>query len=89
MNDKRECWHLSKARIEKLSYLSDWQLDIILLRMYWIKYRSTFKEVALISLFCILWLIWFGLSWEGIIGGFLIGYYAFMVLNLHKIKSSR
>ena len=89
MYKKRECWHLTSERLDKLERMSDWQLDLLLLRAYWMKYQKIVRHGASAALVSVVWFAIQPLDWLEIIGGFLLGYYMFTITGMYKIISPR
>ena len=86
MYEKRECWHLSKEQIEKLKRWPGWRLDLLLLRMYWIKYREAIQGLVLAAMGTTVWMLIFGHTLLGVIGGLLFSYYVFLIVTLRQMS---
>ena len=61
------------------------QHRLILIKGYWIIYKDKLRDASLMIVAASIWLLLFGMDWLGLIGSFLLGYYVFLILSLHKL----
>ena len=50
MDHKRDSWHLTEDRINKLERMSNFQLNLVLARAYWLKYRRIVTRLFVAAL---------------------------------------
>ena len=86
MYEKRECWHLTGEQIDKLERMSGWRLGLLLLRAYWLKYREPIQGLVLAALGTTVWMLIFGHTLLGVIGGLLFSYYVFLIVTLRQMS---
>ena len=86
MDQKRDSWHLSEERLEKLERMSCWRLDLLLLRAYWLKYREPIQGLVLAAMGTAVWMLIFGHTLLGVIGGLLFSYYVFLIVTLRQMS---